>query len=158
MNIEKISPIIHNLLKTTHISRCIKEDLFQDLYLYHIQLEKRYNSELNVPLEAFLIKFLKWRMWALIKNVYQHTTEIMDNIQDYREEPAEDSTALLKELNNVLEEDKTLLILRHCLGKSYQELTKFTGLSIEGVRKKLKKIEDRIKWESLGKKKGKKEK
>ena len=74
MKEEHISSIIHNLLKTAHISRGIKEDLFQDLYLYHLQLEKRYKPELNVPLEAFIIKFLKWRMWSLIKLEYAKTT------------------------------------------------------------------------------------
>lgn len=158
MKEEIIFPIIKNLLKTAHTSRDIKEDLFQDLYLYHLQIEKRYKPELNVPLEAFLIKFLKWRMWALIKIEYAKTPPLAENIPDYREENLEDITIVIEGLSNLLDEDKTLLILRHSLDKSYKELARFTGLSIEGVRKKLNKIESRIKWESINKVIEKKEK
>lgn len=146
MKEEHISSIIHNLLKTAHISRGIKEDLFQDLYLYHLQLEKRYKPELNVPLEAFIIKFLKWRMWSLIKLEYAKTTLLVDNIPDYREEDIVNVDLIIEGMSKVVDENKTLLILRHVLGKSYQELSQITGLSIEGIRKKLKKLEVQIKW------------
>ena len=158
MNEKDISPIIHNLLKTAHISRGIKEDLFQDLYLYHLQLAKRYKPERGVPLEAFLIKFLKWRMWALIKLEYEKTTPIAENIPDYREEDIVDVDLITEGMSKVIDEDKTLLILRHALGKSYQKLSQITGLSIEGVRKKLKKLEAQIKWESIDKATVKKDK
>ena len=146
MKEEHISSIIHNLLKTAHISRGIKEDLFQDLYLYHLQLEKRYKPELNVPLEAFIIKFLKWRMWSLIKLEYAKTTLLVDNIPDYREEDIVNVDLIIEGMSKLVDENKTLLILRHVLGKSYQELSQITGLSIEGIRKKLKKLEVQIKW------------
>ncbi len=145
MKEEIISQIIHNLLKTAHISRHIKEDLFQDLYLYHLQLEKRYRPELNIPLEAYLVKFLKWRMWRLIQIEGVNKATSIEDISDYREETI--SVNLVPEMFKVADEDKTLLILRHSLDKSYRELAQITGLSIEGVRKKLKKLETQIKWE-----------
>lgn len=155
MKEEEISPIINNLLKTAHINRSIKEDLFQDLYLYHLQLEKRYISTMNVPLEAFMVKFLKWRMWTLIKTEYSDSNQLPENISDHREEDLEedleDINILIEGLGDISEEDKTLLILRHSLDKSYKELARFTGLSIEGVRKKLSKIERRIRWEGINK-------
>lgn len=160
MKEEIISQIIHNLLKTAHISRHIKEDLFQDLYLYHLQLEKRYKPELNIPLEAYIIKFLKWRMWALIKIENAKTTPIDENIPDYREKDIVDIDLITEEVSKVIDklidEDKTLLLLRHSLDKSYQELAQITGLSIEGMRKKLKKLETRLKWESKMRKKNEK--
>ena len=158
MKEEIISQIIHNLLKTAHISRHIKEDLFQDLYLYHLQLEKRYKPELNIPLEAYIIKFLKWRMWALIKIEIESakTTPIVENIPDYRKEDIIDVDLITERMSKVIDEDKTLLILRHSLGKSYQKLAQITGLSIEGIRKKLKKLETQIKWEDKARKKNEK--
>ena len=158
MKEENISLIIQNLLKTAHISRDIKEDLFQDLYLYHLQLEKSYKPELNVPIEAFMIKFLKWRMWTLIKLAYIKTPPLPESIPDYREEDISDISIVIEGMSDILKEDEMLVILRHSLDKSYKELSQITGLSIEGVRKKLKKIEKRIKWQSTNKEREKKEK
>lgn len=158
MKEENISLIIQNLLKTAHISRDIKDDLFQDLYLYHLQLEKSYKPELNVPIEAFMVKFLKWRMWTLIKLAYIKTPPLPESIPDYREEDISDISIVIEGMSDILKEDEMLVILRHSLDKSYQELSQITGLSIEGVRKKLKKIEKRIKWQSTNKERWKKEK
>ena len=158
MKEENISSIIRNLLKTAHISRDIKDDLFQDLYLYHLQLEKSYKPELNVPIEAFMIKFLKWRMWTLIKLAYIKTPPLPESIPDYREEDISDISIVIEGMSDILKEDEMLVILRHSLDKSYKELSQITGLSIEGVRKKLKKIEKRIKWQSTNKEREKKEK
>mgnify|MGYP001561050517 FL=1 len=158
---EIISQIIHNLLKTAHISRPIKEDLFQDLYLYHLELKNRYRPELNIPLEAYLVKFLKWKMWRLIQIEGANKATSIEDIADYadyREETISVDLAfkMFKVADKVADEDKTLLLLRHSLDKSYQELAQITGLSIEGVRKKLKKLETRLKWESKMRKKNEK--
>lgn len=153
MKEENIFPIIKNLLKTAHVNHSIKEDLFQDLYLYHLQLEKRYISSMNVPLEAFLVKFLQWKMWALIKNEYSTITNIVENLPDYREEEEEvDLSPLLRGTIEISESEASLLILRHIGKKSYIELSQYSGLSIEGIRKKLNKIERSIKWEGINKK------
>ena len=63
---------------------------------------------------------------------------IVDNIPDYREEDIVNVDLIIEGMSKVVDENKTLLILRHVLGKSYQELSQITGLSIEGIRKKLK--------------------
>lgn len=159
MKEEEIASLILNLLKTAHIKH-IKADLFQDLYLYYLQLEKRYKPELNVPEEAFLIKFLTWRMWKLIKNHQKTSGEsnLIENAPDYREEDEEvDLSPLIEGLSCISEPDMILLILRHIQNKSYLELAQQSGLSIEGVRKKLNKIEGRIKWEGTNKEMKKKE-
>ena len=158
MKEENITPIIYNLLKSAHINRSIKEDLFQDLYLYHLQLEKRYNPTMSVPIEAFMVKFLKWRMWTLIKTEYVSNNLLPENISDYREEEDIDLSPLIRGIIDTSENDTALLILRHVGNKSYSELTQYTGLSIEGTRKKLNRLENQIKWEGINKEIAKNEK
>lgn len=140
--------IIKNLLKKAYCSQDIKEDLFQDLYLYYLQIEKKYTSEMNVPFEAFIVKFLKWRMWTLIKSKYLPSIYIGEESDalDYREIEEVDLSPLIEGLANVSAEDLTLLILKHIGNKSYTELSCKLGLSIEGIRKKIIKLERKIKW------------
>lgn len=145
---EKITPIITNLLKTVRGYGNIKEDLFQELYLYHLELEKRYSPSFNVPIEAFMIKFLKWRMWTLVKKESASIIQVSEYFPDYREEEEEvNLSPLIEGFVSVTEAEAALLILRHIGNKSYQELALHTGMCVEGIRKKLTKIEQRIKWE-----------
>src|SRR3990167_4946443 len=86
MEQNEITNIIKGLIKKAHIQKDLKEDLFQELYLYYLQLEKRFLPESKVPFEAFIIKFLTWRMWAIVLKETIKKSEDIYTIIDLGEE------------------------------------------------------------------------
>ena len=150
MKEEEIIPLINGILTNAHTNRDIREDLFQDLYLYHLQLEKKFLPEAKVPLQAYMIKFLTWRMWTLVKSKYYFNVQIPEDVTDYRDDSL-DMDILKEGMISLSEEDKTLVILRYFDNMSLDKLSQITGMSIEGIRKKLNKIQGRIKWEGISK-------
>lgn len=151
--------IIKSMISKAHIRPSDRMDLFQDLCLYYLQLEQEYNPDTGIPLRAYILKYLKWKMWALVKSEYGNSSvNIEEDVVDYRNDDTTDLTPLFDGLNKVPQADLELLILRHVSGKTYTELSNILGLSIEGVRKKLFKIEGNIRWEEKNKVNERKEK
>lgn len=154
---EEISSIIKGLVKTAHIVDDLKDDLFQELYVYYLQLIEKYRPDMNVPFKAYVIKFLKWKRGNIVKDSKNNTAYIdLNTIQAEEEEeevmfhhiiPSNPGNLGISS-DNLIEEELELLYLRHISGKSYQQLSEITKLSIEGIRKKLKRIEGKIRWET----------
>src|SRR3989304_4713496 len=82
----EIIEIINNLIKKAHIHKDLKEDLFQELYLYYLQLKRRYLPETKVPFKAFIIKFLTWKMWAVVSRNTDLPIENIESLVDSRDE------------------------------------------------------------------------
>lgn len=147
LNELEISSIITGLVKKAHCNSDLKEDLFQDLYIHYLELSKKYSSQNNVPFKAYIIKHLNWQMWKIVKNSKNENIsvdlETIPSIEEIEETEAESFN-----VKSICPENLELLKLRHIQGKSYQELSQLTNLSIEGVRKKLKKIGGKIRWEN----------
>ena len=152
MEQNEITNIINGLIKKAHIHKDFKEDLFQELYLYFLQLEKRYLPEAKVPFEAFIIKFLTWRMWSIVLKETIKKPEDIYTIIDLRDEESltiieNDFSPYLAEGLKALESyERELIYLKYFCNASYEDLAKKTNLSTEGVRKKLFKIQGKIKW------------
>lgn len=153
---EEISIIIKSLIKTAHVTDDLKDDLFQELYVHYLQLIEKYIPDMNIPFKAYIIKFLKWKMWNIVRESKNNNVSIDLNTLPAEEETEEvvfhhiipSNPGNMKiPVNNLIEKELELLYLRHISGKSYKELSEITKLSIEGVRKKLKRTEGKIRWE-----------
>lgn len=147
LNESEISSIITGLVQKAYCNSDLKEDLFQELYMHYLELSKKYSSENNVPFKAYIIKHLNWQMWKIVKSfknenisVNLETIQVVEEIEGTETEPFD--------IKSTCPENLELLKLRHVHGKSYQELAQITNLSIEGIRKKLKKIGEKIRWEN----------
>lgn len=146
---EDIEQIINNLLSGFKIKSSQREDFFQDLYLYYLQIERRHNADSGVPYKAFIIVFLTYRLKTLlrnsIRNSFQELPEDRSSKDDLSSlENQEYLSSILKELN---QEELALLILRYIDELSLEEIALKTGFSLGGIHKKLKKLEDKIRWQ-----------
>lgn len=141
-----IDQIINNLLSGFKIRSSQREDFFQDLYLYYLQIERRHNPNSGVPFKAFIIVFLTYRLKTLLRNSNRNSFQELPEDRSSKDDPSslenqEYLNSILKKLN---QEELTLLILRYVDDLSLEEIVKRTGFSLGGIHKKLKKLEDKI--------------
>lgn len=146
---DDIEDIITNLISGFRVNPSLREDFSQELYLYYLQIKKRHKPESGVPFKAFIIVFLTYRLKTLLRNVVRNSFQELPEDRSSKDdlsslENQEYLGSILSELN---QEEVALLLLRYHEDLPLEEIVRRTGFSLGGVHKKLKKLEDKLKWQ-----------
>lgn len=146
---DDIEEIITNLISGFRVNPSLREDFSQELYLYYLQIRKRHNPESGVPFKAFIIVFLTYRLKTLLRNIVRNSFQELPEDRSSKDdlsslENQEYLGSILSELN---QEEVALLLLRYHEDLPLEEIAQRTGFSLGGVHKKLKKLEDKLKWQ-----------